>query len=235
MAATTALVEGRYGDAERLAAEAHAIGAGADPNADTIFLTATVIAGVDLGRGPALVELMRANQDQLVEVPTFMAGFAATAALSGATDLARELLDQHVDHGLRAVRRDLEWLPVMGFLASTASRVGTPDIGREIYDLLSEHPAAAVRVGPIAGWWGPTDHHLGGLCVRMGRLDEAERRLRRALRTSQSMRARPWQARSQLALAELLEHRPGSTGEVSDLRAAAEATVAELAAPGLLA
>lgn len=234
MAATTALIEGRYADAERLAAEAHAIGAGADPNADTTFLAATVIAGVDLGRGAAMVEMMRANHDELVGVPTFLAGFAATAALSGATELARELLDQHIETGLHAVRRDLEWLPVMGFLASTASRVGTPHVGRELYELLSEHPAAAVRVGAIAGWWGPTDHHLGGLCRRMGRVDEAERRLRRALRTSHSMRARPWRARSQLELAELLERRPGSAGEVSDLRAEAEATAAELGAPGLL-
>jgi transcriptional regulator with XRE-family HTH domain/tetratricopeptide (TPR) repeat protein len=240
MRATTALIEGRYPEAEALASRAHAIGSGADPNADTILLTTTVIAGVDLGRGPAMVALMRANRAQLAEVPTFLAGLTGTAAFSGETELARELLDEHLAAGLGSVRRDLEWLPVMGFLASTAARIGAADAARELYDLLVEHPALAIRVGPIAGWWGPTDHHLGGLCRLMGRFDEAERRLRRSLRTSGLMGSPPWQVRSQIELAHVLELQHHSTGrvigtEAAELRSAAAETAACLSAPGLLA
>lgn len=239
MQATTALVEGRYADAESLAARAHAIGIGADPNADTILLTNSVIAGVDLGRGPAMVELMNANRQQLATVPTFLAGLTGTAAFCGETELARSLLEEHLAVGLASVRRDLEWLPVMGFLASTAVRVDAVGAARELYELLVEHPALAIRVGPIAGWWGPSDHHLGGLCRLLGRLDEAERRVRRALRTSSLMGSSPWQVRSQLELARLLEMQHETTGrtigaEAAELRSAATAVAASLSAPGLL-
>jgi transcriptional regulator with XRE-family HTH domain/tetratricopeptide (TPR) repeat protein len=239
MEATTALIEGRYADAETLAARAHAIGSGADPNADTILLTNTVIAGVDLGRGPAMVGLMSANRTQLAAVPTFLAGLTGTAAFSGETELARELLDEHLAAGLTSVRRDLEWLPVMGFLASTAARIDAVDAARELYVLLAKHPALAIRVGPIAGWWGPSDHHLGGLCRLMGRLDEAEDRLRRSVRTSVLMGSPPWQARSQIELARLLDLQYDSTGravgaEATELRSEAGTIAASLSAPGLL-
>ena len=240
MAATTALIEGRYADAEAHAARAHAIGSGADPNADTILLTNTVIAGVDLGRGPAMVRLMSDNRMQLAAVPTFLTGLTGTAAFSGETELARELLDEHLAAGLTSVRRDLEWLPVMGFLASTAARIDAADAACEIYELLVEHPALAIRVGPIAGWWGPSDHHLGGLCRLMGRLDEAERRLRRSLRMSVLMGSPPWQVRSQIELARVLDRQGESTGravgaEAAELRLSAATTAASLSAPGLLA
>jgi transcriptional regulator with XRE-family HTH domain/tetratricopeptide (TPR) repeat protein len=240
MEATTALIEGRYADAETHAARAHAIGSGADPNADTILLTNTVIAGVDLGRGPAMVGLMKANRTQLATVPTFLAGLTGTAAFSGETELARELLDEHLTAGLASVRRDLEWLPVMGFLASTAARIDAVDAARELYELLVEHPALAIRVGPIAGWWGPSDYHLSGLCRLMGRLDEAERRMRRSVRTSVLMSSPPWQARSQIELARLLDLQHETTGrafgaEAVELRSAAAETAASLSAPGLLA
>jgi transcriptional regulator with XRE-family HTH domain/tetratricopeptide (TPR) repeat protein len=240
MQATTALIEGRYAEAEAFAARAHAIGSDADPNADTILLTNTVIAGVDLGRGPAMVALMNANRTQLATVPTFLAGLTGTAAFSGETELAKELLDEHLSAGLTSVRRDLEWLPVMGFLASTAARIEAPGAARELYELLVEHPALAIRVGPIAGWWGPSDHHLGGLCRLLGRLDEAERRMRRSLRTSALMGSLPWQVRSQIELARLLDLHHESTGrtigaEAAELRSAATTTASTLSAPGLLA
>ncbi len=239
MRATTALIEGRYSDAEAFAARAHAIGNGADPNADTILLTNTVIAGVDLGRGPAMVELMSANRAQLDAVPTFVAGLTGTAAFSGETELARGLLDEHLKAGLSLVRRDLEWLPVMGFLASAAARIDAVGAAHALYELLVEHPALAIRVGPIAGWWGPSDHHLGGLCRVLGRLDEAERRMRRSLRTSALMGSSPWQVRSQIELARLLDRQHEATGraigaEAAELRSAAAATAERLSAPGLL-
>ncbi len=74
-----------------------------------------------------------------------------------------------------------------------------------LHDLLAAQPARAVRIGPLAGWWGPVDFHLGGLRRVQGRVDEAIVLLRRAVATCEVLGARPWRARCQLELARLLD------------------------------
>lgn len=234
MAATTALIEGRYGDARQWAERALTLGAEVDPNAGTIHLTNAVMVGLDTGEAPAMVELMAASRSELEQVPTFLAGFAITATLGGATEVARGLLEEFAAPGFEALRRDLEWLPVMGFLGHVAAALGATEHAATLYDLLAAHPARAVRVGPVCGWWGPTDHHLGALCRLMGRLDEAKTRLRRAMVVCESFDARPWRARCQLELARILELQAGAaTRESLALRAGAEAAISDLGAVGI--
>ncbi len=182
MAATTALMEGRYGDADRHAQRAFDLSVGTDPNAGAVQLTNAVLSGIDRGEAPAMVALMASAREELALVPTFMAGFALTAARGGAPDLATELLDDQAAIGFDRVRRDLEWLPVIGFYSDACAVLGDARHAAALYDLLAAHPARAVRVGPLAAYWGPVDHHLGALCRILGRLDEAEMRLRRAVR-----------------------------------------------------
>jgi hypothetical protein len=88
-----------------------------------------------------------------------------------------------------------------------------------------------VRVGPLIGWWGPVDHHAGLLLRLLGRLDEAEDRLRRALELEVRMGARPFLARTRGALAEVLERR--GSPETAELRAAAVAGARALGAAGI--
>ena len=188
---------------------------------------------------PEMVELMTASRNELAEVPTFLAGYAATAAVGGAPEVARELLGELAVDRFRTIRRDLEWLPVIGFLAHTAALLDSVEHAGTLHDLLSAHPARAVRVGPLAGWWGPVDFHLGGLRRVQGRVDEAIVLLRRAVATCEELRARPWLARCQLELARLLDLAgrgdPIGDGEPAALRAAAHETAEQLGAPGIAA
>jgi hypothetical protein len=54
---------------------------------------------------------------------------------------------------------------------------------------------------------GPVDHHLGTLCRLLGRTNESEQRLRRALEIEERMGATPFAARSRAQLALLLLER----------------------------
>ena len=78
-------------------------------------------------------------------------------------------------------------------------------------------------MGPLAGWWGPVDHHLGTLAILLGRLDIAEVHLRRAGQVEEAMAARPFAARTEAALAALLvrQGREGSDSAVTKARARA--------------
>jgi hypothetical protein len=106
-----------------------------------------------------------------------------------------------------------------------------------LHDLLVAHRARAVRIGPLAAYWGPVDHHLGALCRILGRLDEAEMRLRRAVELGDRLAAVPWRARSELALADVVERKrgAGSRREAAALREHAVATAAAVGATGIVA
>jgi hypothetical protein len=157
--------------------------------------------GIDLGQAPEMVELMVAVRSDLAGVPTFMAGLAMTASEAGELALARELLDEQARRGFDSIRRDAEWLPVLGFLAHAAAIVGDPDHARAIYALLAPAEARTVRVGPLAGWWGPVDHHLGALAGVLGEHERAIAHLEAALVVEERFGAGPWTARTQRALA----------------------------------
>ncbi len=236
MDAATALMEGRYVDGEREAERALALAADADPNAPAIHLVATVLRGVDCGIAAETTAFMLALRDDLASVPTFMAGLAMAAAFGGAPGVAREILAGHAEVAYADVRRDLEWLPVIGLLCHTCVQLAERDYAEVMYDQLSSHPALAVRIGPLGAFWGPTDYHLGALCRLLARRDESELRLRRAIVTCTELGARPWLARTQLELAALLVEgsAPGSP-EIAALRDAARTTAVALGAHGILA
>ena len=236
MEATAALIEGRYADAEasaeRALSQASATG---DDNAGAVYMTNAVLRGLDLGQAADVVALMRAVQDDYVNVPTFTAGLTLAAAVAGELSSAAQLLDEQAESGFESIRRDAEWLPVIGMLCHACALVGRPDHAERLHQLLAASPAKTVRVGPLAGWWGPTDHHLGALCRMLGRHDEAEHRLRAALTLEQAMHAWPFRARSQIELAHVLDQRGGSARrrEASELRDAALAASRALGAPGV--
>ena len=236
MEATAALIEGRYADAEasaeRALSQASATG---DDNAGAVYMTNAVLRGLDLGQAADVVALMRAVQDDYVNVPTFTAGLTLAAAVAGELSSAAHRLDEQAESGFESIRRDAEWLPVIGMLCHACALIGRPDHAERLHQLLAASPAKTVRVGPLAGWWGPTDHHLGALCRMLGRHDEAEHRLRAALTLEQAMHAWPFRARSQIELAQVLDQRGGSARrrEASELRDAALAASRALGAPGV--
>jgi hypothetical protein len=87
------------------------------------------------------------------------------------------------------------------FLAHTCQLIGAASEAEEVYRWLSLSSCTVVRVGPLVGWWGPIDHHLGTLAALLGRSGEAEERLERALSIERRMGAQPFAARTLAQLA----------------------------------
>ncbi len=162
--ASTALIAGRYTESEECATRALALAVeGGDPNASAVHLTGAVMRGLDLGHAAVMLPLVESMRDELAEVPTFTSGWAMTAALAGDTDVAHRLLAEQATIGFDKIRRDLEWLPVVGFYCHACAATGDREFAPVLYHLLARTTARTVRVGPLAGWWGPIDFHLGAL------------------------------------------------------------------------
>jgi tetratricopeptide (TPR) repeat protein len=219
MRACGAQVEGRTAEAHAESAQALAHGGEAgDLSAGSLHLARAVLIGLDENAAEDLLPAMVALAGDYAEVATFGAGLCLTAALAGDTQLASRLLAERAAQGLTKLRVDVEWLAVAGFYSHACVVIGDRGHAEALYSLLVKTPATAVRVGPLAGWWGPVDHHLGGLCRLLERLEEARARLERAIRVAESMRSPPFIARGRLELAAVLE----AIGDQDSLREAAD-------------
>jgi hypothetical protein len=191
---------------------------------------------VDMGQAEIVLPLL-VDATEYQSIVGFAAGTALCAALAGDTERALAALDRFESSGFDGIPRGADWLAPMAFLAQTCSVVGARRHAESLYSALSHQPSTAVRVGPLIGWWGTVEHHLGRLCVLLGRLDEAEERLTRSLRLEEQMGARPFVARTFGALAALERMRG-----VGDRDADAEKLLArsievteEIGSPGIAA
>ncbi len=168
------------------------------------FLSRSVLIGWDDGQAGELLPLMTSLAADFAGVATFQAGLALTAAFAGDHELARHLLDGVADSGFSRIRPDVEWLAVLSFYSHVCTATGAVEHAAPLYDVLATSVATGVRCGPLLGWWGPVDHHLGTLCRLLGRRAEAAQRLEHALAIERAMRAPHFLART----AEELEALP---------------------------
>jgi len=228
---TIAFIEGRYADAEQMTAAALVLGKeSGDHNADLVFYAQGLLRAVDLGQAAEVLPLLVAAADYQ-QIASFTAGTALCAALAGETDLAHEYLDRLMQVGLSGSPRGADRLAPTAFLAHTCSLLDAVDHAEALADALASQASAAVRVGPLIGWWGPVDHHRGSLCRVLGRLEEAERHLRAALALEERIGAGPFLARTSGELSRVLSlsGSPGADG----LRSTAVARAQSLGAAGI--
>jgi hypothetical protein len=221
--ATIAFIEGRYEESEASSYEALELGkASGDFNAELIFYAQGLLRAVDLGQVKDVLPLLLDATDYQ-RIPAFATGTVLCAALAGEHEMAGERLDELMRSGFEGKPRGADWLSSTTFLAQACTIIGSVEHAPALFDSLSNSGATVVRVGPLAGWWGPVDHHLGTLAILLGRLDIAEVHLRRAGQVEEAMAARPFAARTEAALAALLvrQGREGSDSAVTKARARA--------------
>ncbi len=194
---TAAQVTGRLDEARTLAEQAaNDLARAGHPSAQMLHLARSVLIGWDDGQARELLPLMTSLADDFANVATFQGGLALTAALAGDHELARQLLDRVAGSGFSQIRPDVEWLAVVSFYSHACSVTGAVEHAAPLYDVLAASVATGVRCGPLLGWWGPVDHHLGALCRLLGRQTEAAQRLEKALAVERAMQAPHFLART---------------------------------------
>jgi hypothetical protein len=206
----TAILEGRWADAERSAMRAGELG-GRTSNAMAPLLTTAQlgVTRVEQDRGAEIEEAVRAFATRHAAMPAWRAALVLVLAQAGREAEASDELERLAARDFTDLPRDSLWLPAMWLLARATSELADAPRARRLYELLEPY-ADRNAVSPDAAVFGPMSLALGTLAATAGERDAALAHLGSARRTALRLGARPTLARAALLEAELrAEDEPG--------------------------
>lgn len=128
---------------------------------------------------------------------------------------------------LRRVPRDARWMPTMVLLTDVSSQLDDRETTEICYrELLPFQDRFSASGGGTVACQGSVALFLGMAAMTLGRFDDGEGHLRRAIQRNTAVGARPWTARAELVMAELLRRQGRARGQALDRarRAARTAT-----------
>jgi DNA-binding CsgD family transcriptional regulator/tetratricopeptide (TPR) repeat protein len=128
---------------------------------------------------------------------------------------------------LGRVPRDARWMPTMVFLAEVSSQFDDRETAEICYrQLLPFADRFSASGGGTVACQGSVSLFLGMAAMTLGHFDDGQGHLRRAIQKNTAVGARPWAARADLAMADLLRGQGRARGQALDLarRAARTAT-----------
>ncbi len=226
--ALLALGEGRFGDAEALAAEADELsrslsGASSGGYGVQLFSIRREQGRLDEAR-PIVEAVARLGRAGSTWRPA-LAVMYAELGLHG--EAAAEVAELTAD-GLAAVARDALWHASLSYLADACFAVGDRVAAEAVYDALLPWRGRVVEVGHLLAAHGAVDRYLAKLADLLGHDREAEIHYEAALRIDQAANMPVWLAHTQLDFGLFLAGRAGPEDRArSDALLAAAATAAE--------
>jgi tetratricopeptide (TPR) repeat protein len=217
--AARAQLAGEFDVAERLVQETLTIGQqGQAENALHYYAQAMFNIRREQGRLAEVEGAVRGFIELYPNIPAWRSALALLLVELGRADEARAEFEQLAEGGFRAFPRDANWLIAVTLLADVCGALGDGPRAAELYDLLAPYAGRNVVVGRNATSYGCASRLLGVLATARQDYELAERHFEEAQALHARMGARPWEARTRVAYAEmLLQRRRGD-----DVRRASE-------------
>jgi tetratricopeptide (TPR) repeat protein len=199
-----ALLEGDFETAEHLILEVLPMSE-ATPIRDNVSAARSQLFLLrrEQGRLDEVEDLVRSAVVEFPWYPVHRAALACLLLESGRADEGRVVFEGLAREDFRALYRDNEWLLGMALATDACFLLGDTHAAGTLYEQLlpfAGRDTAAWAEGSV----GVVDRYLGRLAVTLGRLEDAEAHLRRAIDVNERVGARPWVAHSQHDLATLL-------------------------------
>ncbi|WP_250291921.1 adenylate/guanylate cyclase domain-containing protein, partial [Frankia sp. CiP1_Cm_nod1] len=225
-----ATVEGRYGDAQRMAGDlqAHLRQLG-HSQTDLIPIGQALPMLWLRGRladTRSLIDDIATLQSHIQIWPAMRAWLSAE---SGAHDQVRQLLGRLSPDAPADLDENYSWWATIVAFIQAVTAVGEREWAGRLYDLVLPFARHNATLG-LAGFLGAVTHHLGVLAGTLGRWDAACAHFEAALERHQTMGSAPFVALTQAEYALVLSARgcDGDRERAEDLRAAALRTAAGL-------
>jgi class 3 adenylate cyclase/tetratricopeptide (TPR) repeat protein len=201
------VIRGRWTEAEALMERTHAVGQEAGmPDAGEVYASHLFEIRRGQGRVDELVDLLVAVQAAAPEIEAFRPALGICYRDLGRTD-GRDLFREDVADGFARYRQDGLWLASMTMNAEIAAFFDDTEAAHLLYDTLVPWRDQVVWTGTTAGRSvaGP----VALLAIALGRFEEAEDLLARAVEVHRNFGAPAWTAESLLGVASLCATRRG--------------------------
>jgi class 3 adenylate cyclase/tetratricopeptide (TPR) repeat protein/tRNA A-37 threonylcarbamoyl transferase component Bud32 len=214
-AATEAMHQGQYAEAQRLASEALGVGRQLDPPAALQYYAAQIdTIRRETGGFEELVATIRESTRDVSDTPGWRLVLANLEAELGDEELARQELEYLASRDFEPLPRDAIWLNMMSVVGLLCIQLRDRERGARVYELLL--PYAGRTYGTLLGPVRTMDSALALLATLLGRYDEAERYFEAALAWADRVANTPYRVRLLVHLAQMLVDRaaPGDTGRV---------------------
>jgi tetratricopeptide (TPR) repeat protein len=216
------LLTGRFGEVERLLAEAVALGGQiGEPDVRQVEFAQLWDLRSAQGRRRELMETLGSRLPPDSPITICCAAMAALEA--GRREQAEAVVRELPDLDPSALPMDRSWMVALAWIGELAAGLGNLALCRRARDALAPYDGGAVVIGAAVTFHGAVAHHLGRLEAALERTPEALAHFQRALAAHEQLGARPWALRSGYELASLLLRDPAR-------RAEAAAALAEIAA-----
>jgi len=230
LAATRALVAGRFAEAEHSARQALEFGERAgSPGALMTYAMQVFAIRRDQGR---LQELEGAVQSFVEQFPAlrWLMALAYLHSQVGREDEARREFEGLAANDFSDIPCDMSWLVELSLLAEICACLRDTKRAQQLYRLLEPYATHCVVAPTATASNGAVSRHLGLLAATMERWGEAERHFEAALDMNARMGARPFVAHTQHDYARMLLARggPGDQERAHELLGAARDTAQEL-------
>jgi DNA-binding CsgD family transcriptional regulator len=202
--AARAIMDGRFADAARLADEARDVAAQIQDESAQYLYYAQVsdllrLTGQFDELRPRIVEVATA-----LPLPVAWAGVSQFLLQAGDREAAVELYER-ARAALPTLPRNTRWFPTVALTAAVAAQLGDAETGTRCYELL--RPDARYFVNSAVGTYGAVSRILGEVALALGRLDEADLLLGKAVRMETRIGALPFAVLAQLSHATVLARR----------------------------
>ncbi len=236
--ATRALLEGRFGEVERLAERSLSLGERVQKDlarqnygvqlfalrreqgrsAELVQAAAAIDptargAGWRIGIAALSVPTLQQRYAEFWHEPSWRVGYVVACCDGGLFDAAREMFDELAEHQFAATLQDSAWLASVALLAEVCVKLGDAGRARLLYYALLPFRDRYVVVGPASFYWGPVSRALGLLATAMEQGQVAEQHFEAAIQAAERIGAFPCRAHIEFELALALRHR----GSVRDL------------------
>jgi tetratricopeptide (TPR) repeat protein len=217
-------LEGRFSEADRLAAEVRSfLRDSGHAQAGPIYFALTLpwrwLRGRLADARPGLDRAVDRDPTRTI----WHALSAWTCAETGQLDQARSALEAISIEGLQRLDRNFDWWDVLVAVTNASSLTGQTEWAECVRTLMLPYEDRNATIGQAA-FLGAVSHHLGVLSAVLERWEDAVGYFDAALERHRAMNARPFVALTQRAYADVLFARAGSGDQALARELAEEAT-----------
>ncbi|MBI4517582.1 MAG: AAA family ATPase [Deltaproteobacteria bacterium] len=229
--AMRALLDGRFEDAGKLAAQGLAVGQRLDQQ-DALFLfeVQMAILRFEEGRLDEIDGALNGFVERYPSIPTWRCARAELYKELGCYEEARREFDALAVNQFADLPRDDVWVAALAMLAEVCAFLGDAPRAAILYNLLLPHASRCVVISYAIASLGSAARFLGVLATTMQRWHEAERHFEEAMAMNARIGARSWLASGQHDYARMLlaRHAPGDHERAVALLHQAIATAEQL-------